>query len=273
MPLFMDRHDLLDATAEQVAEMHMLDLAVAAKHNVEFLSYWFDPYAGAVFSLAEAPTPADVAAVHAESHGLVPNRIIAVGEDSVLKFLGNIEEPVGPSLVTSPFRTILFTDLVGSTEMLDRLGQDAYLSLLAEHDLIIRRSVVASQGREVKHTGDGIMASFNGVGPALSCALGIQQGFAERNAHHGRHQLEVRIGLAAGEPVDRDDDLFGSTVTLASRICDAAQAGQILVSQIVHDLGVPLGFAFAEPEQRDLKGFRDPIAVFALRARSRNGGP
>jgi len=80
----------------------------------------------------------------------------------------------------------------------------------------------------------------------------------------GTPELRVRIGMAAGEPVDRNDDLFGSTVTLAARICDAADAGHILVSDVVHDLGVERGFPLHETDERVLKGFSGPTRLFEL---------
>jgi len=260
----MDRHDIPGVTPEQVAEAHRLDISVAAKHDVQFLTYWLDAEAGAAFCLARAPTPAQLAAVHGESHGLIPNVIIPVAEDNVLKFLGRIEEPVDSSAVVNPFRAILFTDLQGSTSLLDSLGQSEYMVLLTEHDLIVRRALVAARGREVKHTGDGFMASFDDVGRALGCASAIQDGFDERNAAQGNPALYVRIGIAAGEPVDRGDDLFGSTVTLASRICDAAAGGRILVSETVRDLGLDLGFRFEDAGAHNLKGFQDPVPLFEL---------
>ena len=264
MPLFMDRHDIPGITAEEVAQAHVVDLAVAPKYGVRFLTYWFDAEAEAAFCLARSPSAADLATVHREGHGLVPNIIIPVVESNVLSFLGTIEEPVGQAGVKSPFRTIAFTDLKGSTSLLNEVGQSAYMLLLMEHDLIIRRALAAARGREVKHTGDGIMASFDDVAGALSCAIAIQDGFDARNATSEGPGLRVRIGMAAGEPVDRHDDLFGSTVNLASRICDAADGGQTLVSDVVRDLGHPLGFVFLEAGLRTLRGFSDPIQVFEL---------
>ena len=111
------------------------------------------------------------------------------------------------------------------------------MGLLDEHDLIIRRSLVSWRGREVKHTGDGIMASFEDVANALGCALAIQDGFRARMSDGATRELLVRIGIAAGEPVDHNDDLFGSTVNLASRICDASDPGHILTSDLVHEMG------------------------------------
>ena len=264
MPLYMDRHDVRGITAEQVAQAHLLDLEASPKHGVEFLSYWFDGANNAAFCLAKAPSPEEMQAVHAETHGLVSNEIISVAEDNILRFLGRIENPTDASQVTSAFRTVLFTDLEGSTSLLNALGQSAYLLLLTEHDLIIRRALVPARGREVKHTGDGIMAAFEEVTDGLRCALAIQAGFAARNAATADPALRVRIGIAAGEPVDHNDDLFGSTVTLAARICQAAAGGQILVAERVHELGAQQGFVFSRASWRALKGFPGRVAVFEL---------
>jgi class 3 adenylate cyclase len=260
----MDRHDAPGATAEQVAHLHALDLPVAARHGVEFLTYWFDADAGAAFCLARASSPESLSAVHRESHGQVPNQIIGVSESSVLRFLGKIEDPGVQPTATSPFRTILFTDLEGSTALLSELGETDWLALLGEHDVLIRRALVAHRGREVKHTGDGIMASFDDVAGALGCAIDVLGDFDQWNASQRGPDLRVRIGIAAGEPVDRDDDLFGSTVTMASRICDAADSGQILVSDIVRDLGSRAGFTFADAGSRVLKGFPGTTPVYEL---------
>ena len=265
MPLYMDRHDTPGATAQEIAQAHASDLEVSAKHGVQFLSYWFDEENGNVFCLAKASGPEDLTAVHQESHGLLPNEIISVSEDDVLRFLGGIHEPVDNTELKNPFRTILFTDLEGSTSLLQEVGESSFMVLLTEHDLIIRRALVATRGREVKHTGDGIMAAFDDVARALECSMAIQDGFDARTSAGGTPELRVRIGMAAGEPVHHNDDIFGSAVNLASRICDAAGAGHILVSDSVHDLGVEQGFSFDDADERVLKGFSGPTRVFELR--------
>ena len=264
MPLFMDRHDLPGVTAEQVAQAHLSDLQMEAKYGVHFLAYWFDADNGEAFCLAKARRPGDLQAVHREAHGLVPNEIIGVSEDNVFRFLGRINDPVDHTQVTKAFRTILFTDLMGSTSLLQEVGESAFMVLLTEHDLIIRRALVASRGREVKHTGDGIMASFADVANALECSIAIQDGFEARASEGEAAELRVRIGIAAGEPVDHNDDLFGTTVTLASRICDAADAGHILTSDLVHGLGSERGFSFDRGHELELKGFFGPTRVFEL---------
>jgi class 3 adenylate cyclase len=264
MPLFMDRHDVPGITAEQVAQAHQADIGAAARFGVNFLAYWFDADHSEAFCLAKAPTAADLTAVHQETHGLIPNEIISVAEDDVLRFLGRMNEAGDDTDRITPFRTILFTDLEGSTSILEEVGQSAFMVLLTEHDLIIRRALFAAHGREVKHTGDGIMASFDDVASALECSLGIQAGFEARASDGQTPELRVRIGLAAGEPVDHNGDLFGSTVTLASRICNAADAGRVLTSDLVQELGSERGFVFDGGREIRLKGFSGPTRVFEL---------
>jgi class 3 adenylate cyclase len=267
MPLFMDRHDVPGVTAEQVAQAHTADLEMGAKFGVQFLAYWFDADQGEAFCLAKAPTGELLTSVHQATHGLIPNEIISVSEDNVLRLLGRMSETASSTPAVNPFRTILFTDLEGSTSILEAVGQSTFMVLLSEHDLIIRRALVASRGREVKHTGDGIMASFDDVAGALQCSMAIQTGFGARTAAGPDTELRVRIGIAAGEPVDHNDDLFGSTVTLASRICGAAEAGRILTSDLVRDLGSERGFAFDRGRDVILKGFSSPTRVFELASR------
>ena len=244
MPKYMDRHDVPGATSQDVADAHVKDLEVSAKHDVEFFSYWFDPKEGVAFCFADAPSKENMEGVHQESHGLSPSEIIEVSEDNVLRFFGKVQHPVDHTEVTSPFRTIMFTDLEGSTKLLESLGVRGFMALLTEHDLITRRSLVAWRGREVKHTGDGFLASFLDVTDGL--------------------RLRVRIGLDAGEPVDRNDDLFGTVVNMASRICDAAPPGGALVSEVVQRLGEANGFSFGKRTPTVLKGFSEPTPLFEM---------
>ena len=268
MPLFMDRHEVPGATAEMVAQAHLSDLQTQARFDVQFLAYWFDADTSQVFCLARARQPEAMQAVHEAAHGLVPNEIIVVSEDSVVRFLGKISDPSEDRPATSGLRTILFTDLEGSTALLQEVGEPVYMGYLGEHDLIIRRALLTTHGREVKHTGDGIMASFDEVPRALECALAIQDAFAARNAASGAPELRIRIGMASGEPVDHNDDIFGSTVHLASRICGIADAGHPLASELLRDLGLEKGFSFHAGREVVLKGFVEPARVFELA-----GGP
>lgn len=267
MPLFLDRHDLSGVTPEQIVRAHEMDLQVSHKHDVDFLAYWFDADLGTAFCLARAPKADNVAAAHDEAHGMIPTEIIDASEDTILRFLGRIHEPADATEITSAFRTIVFTDLEDSTKLAEELEPQAYIALLKEHDGIIRRALVTSHGREVKHTGDGIMASFEEVEHALSFAIAIEAGFEERIAGGKQPPYRVRIGMAAGEPVDHNDDLFGSTVNLASRICDVAAPGEVLVAANVRESGVEMGFLFEDGESVSLKGFAEAVPVFRLLGR------
>lgn len=264
MPLFMDRHDLPGATAADVAKAHASDVAVAGMRDVQFLSYWFDRDTGSVFCLAKAPTSEDVQAVHAASHGSIANDVITVSEDDVLRFLGKVHEPADEQEISRAFRVIMFTDLEGSTSLLDELGEAAYMVLLTEHDLIIRRALAAWRGHEVKHTGDGLMISFEEVGAALRCALATQAAFAERTARGETPELRVRVGISAGEPVYRDNDIFGRAVNLAARACAAADGCQTLVTDEVRTNPDAAGFGFSEPSALELRGFGAPVQVARL---------
>lgn len=256
--MYMDRHEVPGASAEDVAAAHVSDLEAGPRFGVQFFSYWFDADDGAVFCFANAPSTESMTAVHESSHGIIPAEIIEVSETDVVKFLGRVSDPADASEVTSPFRTIVFTDLVGSTELLDQLGQSEYMVLLTEHDLIIRKALIKWKGREVKHTGDGFMLSFDDVDKALGWSLAVREEFA----HHDN--LDIRIGMAAGEPVDHDDDIFGAAVTMASRICSATGTGEIKVSDVVRDLGVDSGFSFGAAKVEELKGFSEPATLYEL---------
>ncbi len=273
MPLYLDRHDVPGSTPEDVARAHVQDLAVQGKYDVLLLSYWFDPDAEQVFCLAQTTAKENLVAVHRESHGLIPNEIIEVNEGDVLRFMGMIKDPPNAASATSPFRTILFTDLIGSTALTERLGDHGFMEFLDRHNVIVRKALAASSGREVKHTGDGIMASFDSVPHAVTCSIAIQRGFDAYNEQEPSEELRVRIGLAAGEPVASNDDLFGSTVNLASRICEAALPEQILTAALVHEKAGDGTFSFEEAGRRELKGFSRPVEVFAVEWREGSASP
>ena len=182
--------------------------------------------------------------MHREAHGVMASKIIEVEGVMVNNFLGPIpQHPVGEAYVEPAFRTILFTDIVGSTDMTQRLGDDKAMEVLRHHDRIVRTHLQEHSGNEVKHTGDGIMASFGSVARAIHAAIGIQRALEEHSAA-AEHPITVRIGVSAGEPVAEENDLFGAAVQLAARACNHAAAGSILVSTAVRELSVGKGFAF-----------------------------
>jgi class 3 adenylate cyclase len=257
----MDRHDDIDVTPEELAHAHALDVEVQAKHGVNYLSYWYDRDAHSVFCFVDAPSREAAEAVHREAHGLTASKIIEVGGDDVVRFLGGVPaHPVGEAHEEPAFRTILFTDIVGSTDLTQRLGDAKAMDLVRIHDRIVRRGLIACGGTEVKHTGDGIMASFGSVARAIECAMTIQRELAE-HAQSAEHPIHVRIGVSAGEPVAEGNDLFGAAVQLAARACDHAAAGAILTSTAVKELCVGKGFTFEARGPYELKGFAELVPL------------
>jgi len=168
----------------------------------------------------------------------------------------------------SAFRAILFTDLVGHSAMMSRLGDDRGRAVLREDERITREVLKAHGGTEIKTMGDGFMASFGSVTRAVECAVALQRAFAERNSSARPEALEglsVRVGLNAGEPIEEEGDLFGATVILASRIAAKAGGGEILVADTVRGLCSGKGFLFADRGEFVAKGFEEPVRVYEVR--------
>lgn len=273
MQMFMDVHvGLGDATAEDVAAAHARDLEVQGKYDVHYLTYWLNDPDGQVFCLVEAPNKDAAVACHKEAHGLMPHNIIEVSPPTMSQFLGDWEQSVpdratvaGPgSEPDSGIRAIMFTDLEGSTDISTRLGDDVVMEVLRGHNAVVRDCLTESGGREVKHTGDGVMASFVSAGRAVECTKAIQQKLDENMRQDPERSARVRIGLSAGEPVMDGDDLFGAAVNQAARICAHARPTQILVSGTVRDLSVGKMFEFLDQGMVPLKGFPEPVRLYEV---------
>ncbi|HEV8625816.1 MAG TPA: AAA family ATPase [Acidimicrobiia bacterium] len=162
--------------------------------------------------------------------------------------------------MTSPGGVValLFTDIVRSTELLSRLGDDAADELRRRHVAALRQAVAASGGEEVKSLGDGLMVSFTSPVAALSCAVAMQDSVEGSG-------FELRVGVHAGEPIREESDLFGGAVVVAKRLCDAADGGQVLTSQLVVDLvGGRGAFRFRPLGPLTLKGLPEPVRTVAV---------
>ncbi len=182
------------------------------------------------------------------------------------------DEPAPPAVVPAPARpaasgtvTLLFTDLVGSTELLGELGDDEAERLRKVHFGLLRDVALSHAGQEVKSLGDGLMVAFGSSLDAASCAVGIQQAVDRHNRQTGSDRLRVRVGLNVGEPIRDEDDYFGTPVVVAKRLCDSAEGGQILASDLVRMLiGDRGGFAFEPVGELALKGLATPVAACEL---------
>jgi class 3 adenylate cyclase len=258
MPFYLDRHDVRNATPEDIARAHTADVAIQESYGVRYVTYWFDYERQHTFCLVDAPDEETALEVHRRAHGELPSEVRIVDPDEVGAFLGRTADPSRSAAIDEPaFRAIMFTDIVGSTELHGMLGDQRVMELVRLHDEIVREAMADHSGREIKHTGDGFMISFHSVSDAVACALSIQ----DRIALDGPEAIRLRIGLNAGEPIDDSHQLFGLSVNLASRLCDAAGPGEVLVSDVVRGLAMGKSFLFQDCGEMRFKGFEQPIRV------------
>jgi class 3 adenylate cyclase/pimeloyl-ACP methyl ester carboxylesterase len=164
--------------------------------------------------------------------------------DEIQEFLTGVRE-AAPS--DRELSTVLFTDIVGSTDLAAEIGDARWLELRAAHNQLVRRNLLAFHGREIATTGDGFLATFDGPARAVHCAVRI------RDAVRGLG-LEIRAGLHTGEIEHRDHDVGGLAVHISARVMGEARSGQVLVSGTVADLVVGSGIGFEDRGLSELKG-------------------
>ena len=204
----------------------------------------------------------------------IPEASLAIVEDTESAVYA-VDEFLGPSkeagavggVAAEDIHTILFTDMESSAALAQRLGDAKAQEVRRNHNTIVREALKAQGGSEIKHTGDGIMASFTTASSALACAVAIQQGVAAHKEDHPDSPLGVYIGLNAGEPIVEDADLFGTSVDLAARLVDHAQPGQIIASDVVRQLAAGKDFLFSDLGETELRGFEDPVKLWEVRWR------
>jgi len=153
---------------------------------------------------------------------------------------------------------IVFTDIVGSTDMTSQYGDVKAQQILRAHNAAVRAALARFSGREIKHTGDGIMATFEHVPDAVWGMIDVLKAVQAHNQSQPEIPLQIRIGINAGEPISAENDYYGLAVTLAARICAEANMNQILVSQVVRDLCEGTHLAFGDHGAADLKGIKEP---------------
>jgi class 3 adenylate cyclase len=200
-------------------------------------------------------------------------RLVELPGDDHLPFFGDQDAVValtqefltGALPVPDPDRmlaTVLFTDIVDSTRLATELGDRRWHRLLEQHNQVVRANLARFRGREVKTTGDGFLASFDGPARAIRAAGAIQAELRELG-------LEVRVGLHTGEVELVGEDIGGIAVHIAARVLAQAGPGEVLCSRTVKDLVAGAGFAFAERGTRRLKGVPDSWQLYAVQLAER----
>jgi class 3 adenylate cyclase len=190
-----------------------------------------------------------------------PDHVWFSGDDE--DWLSTVEQFLDGHRATPASRrvlaTVLFTDIVGSTERAAALGDTQWAHLLEAHDTLARRHVASFRGRVVKSTGDGILATFDGPGRAIACATEMTHAVRELGLH-------IRAGLHAGEIEPFDGDVRGIAVHVAARIMALADADEVLVSSAVPPLLLGSGLTFQERGTHELRGLPDHWTVYCVKA-------
>jgi len=240
MPIFMDVHIVPGVKAKDVAEAHRLDLLHQQEHGCNCMTYWIDEARESIFCLIDAPDKGAVAEMHSKAHGLIPNKIIEVNSSLVEAFLGRIYDPSdapisndGLKVFADPsFRILLVTKTTDPVLLKHQLGDEQADELLSTHTGIIRKNILQYGGREVEHEGSGFVVSFSSASKAVECALAIRKEMPDSMSA----QIDLKIAVNAGEPVERSEHLFGETIQFAANMCRIAQDGKIALASAVKEL-------------------------------------
>ncbi|MDR8392190.1 DUF4242 domain-containing protein [Aliifodinibius sp. S!AR15-10] len=238
----MDRHDLPEITAKDVAEAHKQDMEIQDQFDCRALTYWFDEVRGAAFCLVEAPNKQSVIDLHNHSHGMVPGNIIEVDSKVVEAFLGRIKDPehfdeVSDGFSDPAFRTIMVTELQDAVILKHKLGSKDFYNLLRKSKKLLEESAQQFAGKLVSNNENDWITSFASTSKAVSCALEINRRISYLEpSSTPKEELYWTIGLSAGDPVTKQEDFFGETIQLAKRLCLTARNGQIVVSSLVNNL-------------------------------------
>ncbi|MGA9815645.1 MAG: adenylate/guanylate cyclase domain-containing protein, partial [Pseudolabrys sp.] len=174
--------------------------------------------------------------------------------DEVAEFLTGVKPTISAERILA---TVLLTDIVNSTKHAEAMGDRRWRELLDAHNAIFRRELTRFRGVEVKTTGDGFLATFDGPGRAIHCSLSLIPAMQPLG-------IEIRAGLHTGEVEVGKNDLRGIAVHVAARVAAQAKASECLVTRTVKDLVAGADIRFTECGKRDLKGFAEPVDLFAV---------
>jgi class 3 adenylate cyclase len=235
----LDVRDALPLIQAPTLVLHTIDNPVTP---IEHGRYLAQHIAGA--ELVELP-----------SSGMILDDVLNESIDLITEFFTGDRPSVAIDRVLT---TVLFTDIVGSTERAVALGDHRWRSLLDAHDRAVRQQLQRFRGREINTTGDGFLAAFDGPARAIHCARAI------RDAAHGLG-LEIRAGLHTGECEVRGNDLSGVSVHTAQRVSALGRPGEILVTSTVRDMVAGSGITFNDRGLHTLKGLPDKRQILAVR--------
>jgi len=240
MPIYMDVHLVPGVKAKDVAEAHRKDLLHQEEYECKCMTYWIDEQRETIFCLIEAPHKQAVEEMHCKAHGLIPHKIIEVSDALVESFLGRIYDPAdaemtreGLKIFSDPsFRVLLLTKIKDPVLLRHELGNERTKELLALNNQVIRKNLLLHGGREAEHEGNGFIISFSSASEAALCALSIMNELPLAEAT----TIGFKIGINAGEPIEKSNKLFGDAIQLAAHLCHVAGKHSIAISNSVREL-------------------------------------
>jgi DNA-binding NarL/FixJ family response regulator len=260
MDIRMPRTDGLEATKRIVEDDRLDRVRVVILTTFDVDEYVFEALrVGASGFLVKDTDPRDlVQGVRAVARGdaLLSPRVTRRLITAITDPAGGRPLPPG-SDADRVLATVMFSDIVSSTERAAAIGDRRWRDLLDRHDELIRRELTLHGGREIKTTGDGFLALFDGPARAIRCAVAI------REALHAEG-VDVRIGLHSGEVELRGEDVGGIAVNLGARVAATAAPGEIVVSSTVRDLVVGSDITFVDRGEHSLKGVPDRWRLLAI---------
>ena len=227
MPIFMDLHITPGVTAKDVADAHLLDVKIQHNYRCKAMTYWVDEDKGTVFCLIEAPDKESVVSLHKKSHGMIPHEVILVDTNVVQAFFFFFKDPENAiahadtqtKVFSEPaFRVILLTQTKDVRLMQNELGKERMNELQMLYATMVREQARNHQGREVILKEEGYAISFVSASQAIECALAIQ-----KKLMTAAGQVGLRMGLHAGDPVNKSESIFGNTIRLAQSSAGLAE--------------------------------------------------
>lgn len=253
----------------QASRLPAADIATMLQQHMRKLGYSAEKTAGFINNLNEYMLDERNAAMFKMGRQTMAKWVARKkGAEKINAALEEWQKPKGQSArAGNRFVAILFTDIVGSTALTQKLGNEGAQEVVRTHNNFVRAAIQQYAGTEIKHTGDGIMATFGSSISAARASIMIQNEVKREVAADADFPLRICIGLNAGEPIHEDNDIFGTPVQLAARILAKAEGDQIYCSEVVLQQCQGQGLAFSSAGKFPMKGFDQPIEVFELTSR------
>ncbi len=237
MPIYMDSHNAPGVTARDIAEAHYRDVGIEKEFQCRCMTYWFDEGEGNVFCLIEAPTKEAVIQMHSQAHGLVPNEIIEVDQALVQSFLGRIKDPEKKSstqvlniFTDRAYRVAVIVKIIDGKLLRLQLDDDSADKILLRLNDVVVSKLRCFEGNRVEWEQDDLLFSFTSAHNAMNFAKEVYDETAD-----DANMLQLRICIDGGQPVTKNENLFGDTLTIVQALSWLTPAKTVSMTQAIRD--------------------------------------